>query len=356
VAAWVLSWNPDILTTNGGNDLPSVGAKTLDPNVGRYFHSYLYPYNGAFGKGALDGLNRFFPALGDMDATGPVLAKDQSYRDYFTLPGNGRYYEIDWGPVRCFMVDSHPAEPDGRTVSSVQAAWLKERLAAATECWKLVFLNHPPYSSGDPSGSDLDLRWPFEAWGASAVFAGRDRHYERLQVGGIPYFINGAGGAALSGFSKTPLPESVVRYNTYHGAIRIRASAVSMKVEFITQRGVTVDTFSARCPWTPTVTPTATVAPEVLSGDGTRPLFAPNPVAMDRSVMVFLPVATQDCSVRLYDGNGRLAGEYRFGAVPKAALDLKGRVPPGLYTADVRVTGAGGRVKTYQRKLLVTAS
>jgi hypothetical protein len=75
---------------------------------------------------------------------------------------------------------------------------------------------------------------------------------------------------------------------------------------------------------------------------------------MDRSVVVFMPVATRNCTITLYDLNGRSAGEFQFGAVSKAVLELKGRLAPGLYSATVRVTGAGGWVKSYKRKLLVT--
>lgn len=355
VAAQVLSWNPDFITTNGGNRDLSGQAGNLDANVGQYYHSYLYPYKGSYGQGSPGGFNRFFPVLGNEDWNSSPNPKDPSYLDYFSLPGNERYYEFVWGPVHCFMLDSDPNEPSGRTASSAQAAWLRGRLSAAREYWKLVFLHHAPYSSGSEHGPDKDLRWPFEAWGASAVFAGHDRLYERLQVGGIPYFVNGAGGAVLDGFAKKHAPESLFRYNAGHGAIRIRADAVSLTVDFINPKGGRIDTFQMSCPWTPTPTPTPTIAPEALNGDGSRPLFVPNPVAEDRSMTVFFPVATQKCEITFLDSQGKSAGIYPFVGVAKAVMEIKGRLKPGLYVAMVRVTGVDGSVKTYKRKLLVTA-
>ena len=35
------------------------------------------------------------------------------YFDYFTLPGNERYYDFTWGPVHLFALDDIDSEPDG---------------------------------------------------------------------------------------------------------------------------------------------------------------------------------------------------------------------------------------------------
>ena len=71
-----------------------------------------------------------------------------SYLDYFTLPGNERYYHFQWGLLEVFCLDSEIWEPDGIDVDSAQAAWLRGALAASTATWKLVALHTPPYSSG----------------------------------------------------------------------------------------------------------------------------------------------------------------------------------------------------------------
>ena len=34
------------------------------------------------------------------------------------------------------------------------------------------------------------MRWTFQEWGASVVLSGHDHTYERILMGGFPYFVN----------------------------------------------------------------------------------------------------------------------------------------------------------------------
>lgn len=235
VSHLIHSWSPDFIITLGDNNYPSGSADTIDANIGKYFHDYIYPYNGKYGAGSE--INRFFPSLGNHD----WLQKDaQPYLDYFTLPGNERYYDFTRGPVHFFAVDSDELEPDGVGVSSVQAAWLKQGLQASTSPWNVVYFHHPPYSSSHHGSTDW-MRWPFEKWGANVVMAGHDHNYERLLVDNIPYFVNGSGGGSLYVF-RDILPESQVAYNRDYGAMLVIANTTEMKFEFITRFGKTIDT------------------------------------------------------------------------------------------------------------------
>ena len=62
------------------------------------------------------------------------------------------------------------------------------------------------------SAQTADMRWPFQAWGASAVVAGHAHSYERIMIAGFPYFVNGAGGHGTTAFDITPVAGTVVRY------------------------------------------------------------------------------------------------------------------------------------------------
>ena len=240
VANLVRSWNPQFIATIGDNNYEKGGADTIDINIGQYYHDYIYPYKGTYGAGA--DINRFFPILGNHDW---YTAGAKPYLDYFTLPGNERYYDFTWGPLQFFMLDSDYHEPDGNTADSVQAAWLKARLAASTAQWKLVLCHHSPYSSGRWERSTPEMQWPFEAWGATAVISGHSHQYERLQIGNIPFFINGVGGASLSQLD-VPVAGSQIRFNSDYGAMLATVDATSLTFQFVTRKGVLVDTFTLR--------------------------------------------------------------------------------------------------------------
>lgn len=241
VAALIQGWQPDFIITVGDNNYPSGAANTIDANVGKYYHDYIYPYSGTYGPGAE--VNRFFPTLGNHD----WYSRDaQPYLDYFTLPGNERYYDFVSGPVHFFALDSDENEPDGVTKSSAQAAWLQQGLSASVSAWNIVYFHHPPYSSGD-HGSTIWLRWPFTAWGTDAVFSGHDHTYERLLVDDIPYFVDGAGGDGLYNFDD-PLPESQFRYNANYGAMLVTSSGTEILFAFYNRVGDLIDSYQVTKP------------------------------------------------------------------------------------------------------------
>ena len=250
VATRVAGWQPDFVITVGDNNYLYGAADTIDTNVGQFYHAFIYPYKGAYGAGAAS--NRFFPVLGNHDwgAAYPNPTGAQPYLDYFTLPGNGRYYDFVRGPVHFFALDSDENEPDGCTYPSVQSAWLQAGLAAATEPWKIVYLHHPPFLSGADHTPTESMRWPFAAWGASAVLAGHSHTYERLVEDGIPYFVNGVGGAGLSTFNPVPASGSVYQYNLNFGAMRVEATSTEITFQFITKAGTLKDTLVVTLPYT----------------------------------------------------------------------------------------------------------
>jgi len=241
VAALIQGWQPDFIITTGDNNYPSGAADTIDANIGKYFHDYIYPYSGTYGSGA--DLNRFFPTLGNHDW---YTTDAQPYLDYFTLLGNERYYDFVGGPVHFFALDSDEHEPDGVNAGSAQAVWLQQGLAASTSPWNIVYMHYPPYSSGQHGSIDW-MQWPFAAWGADALLAGHDHLYERLLVDGIPYFTNGAGGGGLYNFADF-LPESRFRYNANYGAMLVTASGSELLFEFYNRTGELIDEYKVSQP------------------------------------------------------------------------------------------------------------
>ena len=114
VVEMMVSWHPEFIITVGDNNYPVGAADHMDEAVGQFFHDYLSPYQGIYGDGAV--INRFFPTLGNHDM---LTDNGQPYLDYFTLPGNERYYDFVWGPVHLYALDNLETEPDGFNASSI---------------------------------------------------------------------------------------------------------------------------------------------------------------------------------------------------------------------------------------------
>jgi tartrate-resistant acid phosphatase type 5 len=239
VAEMVMSWEPDVILTLGDNNYPSGSAETIDENIGQYYSDFIFPYHGRYGPGGE--VIRFFPVLGNHDWQ---TASAQPYLDYFTLPGNERYYEFVYGSVHFFALDADFNEPDGVSMSSTQAEWLQTVLADSTSPWQVVYMHMPPYSSGQ-HGSHEVMQWPYAEWGADAVLAGHDHIYERIVLDGLAYFVNGVGGTSITAFN-TPVEGSVARYNAAHGAMLVEATREQMDFWFysVYEGGTLIDSYT----------------------------------------------------------------------------------------------------------------
>lgn len=235
VANLVAAYAPDLVITLGDNNYPAGDAATIDDNIGRYYSRWIWPYTGTYARGPR--VNRFFPALGNHDWIAPNA---QPYLDYFTLPGNERYYDFRAGPVHFFALDSDANEPDGITQNSAQAQWLQSALAAATEPFKVVYFHHAPFSSAD-HGNNYELQWPFRAWGADLVLAGHDHSYERFAIDGFPYVVNGLGGAALYTIQPLVTGGSAFRYASTVGVVHLEADAQLLTLRFADVNDVVQD-------------------------------------------------------------------------------------------------------------------
>lgn len=231
---------PDFVITLGDNNYRAGSQATIDSNIGQFYEQYIGNYTGRFGPGSAE--NRFFPALGNHDWGTPG---SRPYLDYFTLPGNERYYDFVRGPVHLYAIDSDRHEPDGVTPSSVQGQWLKQQLAASTSPWNIVYFHHSPFSSGDPkpgANSSRWMRWPFRDWGADAVLSGHFHGYERVTHDGLPYLVNGLGGYKRHGIDQV-VEGSQLRYNNDFGALLVDADESRIVYRFINRQYQVIDSY-----------------------------------------------------------------------------------------------------------------
>ena len=251
VARLVASWQPEFVVTTGDDYYRVAGGR----GTGRYANStgrfYARWLPGRQARGTAGSIlvtdNAFFVSLGNHDYSDAGRSL-RAYTGYFALPGDGssrqpggeRYYQFSRGPVRIFVLNSNAAEPDGVSKRSRQAAWLRRALAAATDEWCIVVDHHPPYSSDARHGSSTEMRWPFARWGADAMLSGHAHTYERVMRAGMPYMVNGLGGAARYRFGR-PITGSVRRYRADWGAQRVIATERSLTFEFYSVAGTLVD-------------------------------------------------------------------------------------------------------------------
>lgn len=227
VANLVKSWHPEFIITPGDNNTPYGAWSTIDANIGKYYHAYIKPYIGSYGSGA--DVNRFFPGLGNHDL---LTSSGAPYFNYFTLPGNERYYDFIKGDVHFFVINSNPSERDGTSSTSVQGIWLKNKLAASRSKWDIVYFHHSPYASDKVHGSQTWMRWPFKAWGADVVMSSNSHIYERVIRDNFPYFVNGLGGQSIYALTSVPVSGSQIRYNSTYGAIQVKVTSTSLTFRF----------------------------------------------------------------------------------------------------------------------------
>lgn len=253
VSKLVKGWKPIAIVTTGDNNYPIGAAATIDANIGKYFRSYIHPYLGSqpLGSGETDtDENLFFPCLGnhDLDTVVSSIA-GKPYFDYFTLPGNERYYEFVKGGIHFFVLNSgvnsngDVVEDSGNSSMGAQADWFFAAAARSTVKWKVVVFHHPDYTNNASYSPGLTaMRWNWKAAGINLVLNGHGHGYERLEVNGVPHIVNGASGNGLVGFIGSPTSDSKVRYYADYGALKITNLCSKLKTEFITRTGQLIDT------------------------------------------------------------------------------------------------------------------
>lgn len=180
----------------------------------------------------------FLPAAGNHDYSEGIA----SFDDYFDYLGGRRVYSRVVGGIEFFVLDSQAALDSARELRR-QYTWLRVNVPRSTATWQVVVLHHPPFSSGTVHGSTPAVQWPFGWWGVDLVVAGHEHQYERLDVRGTTYVVNGAGGKDLYAFG-APIPGSRQRVDDAFGALFLTTRAGRLTGEFWSSDGQILDRFS----------------------------------------------------------------------------------------------------------------
>jgi hypothetical protein len=183
-------------------------------------------------KSILDANINFYATLGNHD--------DPAQRFYkpFNMDGK-RYYSFRKGDVEFFVLDSTYMAP-------VQVDWLKDVLPKSNAKWKIPYMHHPIYSSGEKHGSEEDLRTLIEPLfrdnGVDVVFAGHEHFYERLKPQqGIYYFTEGGSAKLREGNIRVGSAMTAKGFDTDNSFMLVEIAKDQMFFETIARTGKVID-------------------------------------------------------------------------------------------------------------------
>lgn len=192
----------------------------------------------------------------------PCDVERVAYVERFVMPGNERYYTIDWGPVRFVGLDTEAySEPVfwDETDPDAQGHFAREALAARPDAWVVPFFHRAPWTSGEHHGSDTAVRDAlaplFDATDVPLVLAGHEHLYERthpLRGGaraddGVVYVTAGGGGAELYAFADAR-PEWSAFRAAEHSFVILDATPTRLAVRALRADGSVLDAFTLERP------------------------------------------------------------------------------------------------------------
>jgi len=196
-------------------------------NAAAYRNKFEQPY-----AALLQGGVRFYASLGNHD--------DAAQRFYalFNMDGR-RYYTHGEGDVRFFALDSTYMSPE-------QVRWADEELSRSTHKWKIAYMHHPMYSSGERHGPTPPLRAALEPLfakhGVDVVFAGHEHFYERMRPqGGIVYVIQGGSAKLRLGNIRRNSEITATGFDRDRSFTLVEIVGDQMYLETISRTGAIVD-------------------------------------------------------------------------------------------------------------------
>lgn len=185
-------------------------------------------------KPLLDAGVKFYAALGNHDD------REQRFYKLFNMSGELYYtFKAPRQNVRFFVLDSS-------YMDRKQLDWFERQLQNSTEDWKIVYMHHPLYSSGEKHGSSSSLREVLEPliikYTVSVVFAGHEHFYERVRPqNGVTYFTAGGAAKLRSGNIKEGSTLTAKGFDSDNSFMLVEIEGDEMHFQTISRTGETVD-------------------------------------------------------------------------------------------------------------------
>ncbi|MBI5502649.1 MAG: metallophosphoesterase [Deltaproteobacteria bacterium] len=196
--------------------------------------------------------DEFFTPSASLLASVPIVpvfgnhdSLDESWYEWFALPGNESWYSVRAGDVELFVLSAYAR----LNVRSEQTEWLAEALAASDAPWKIVSVHQPLRSCAQDRErrraaerlSDI-LTPVLVEGGVRLVLSGHDHFYGRSrEEDGFVSVTTGGGGAGLYSVRVTGEGETCAK--AYHFCV-IDVASDSLRVRAIDLEGTILDDFS----------------------------------------------------------------------------------------------------------------
>lgn len=219
VAKLVAGYHPAFVVTVGDNVYKK--GKSYENLVGKYYPQTLVPATGNHDH--LLNISRFDSYFGTTKET----------RNYVYHAASG---------VDFFILDSD-AGVNSKAELDKQWTWLVDGVSKSKANYQVVVLHHPPFSSSSKHGSTKRYQWAFRSMGVDLVLSGHDHTYERLEIDGLNYVVDGTGGAKLYKCKKTLVEGSTGCIDKHFGALFLYASKYQLRGVFRNTKDKVLDTF-----------------------------------------------------------------------------------------------------------------
>jgi 3',5'-cyclic AMP phosphodiesterase CpdA len=196
----------------------------------------------------------FYPAAGNHEREADL------FYDHFQLPGNERWYSIDAGSARFFILNTNiPTSPSNPHISEAdwaeELSWLEAALSAADADTairhEILVFHHPLYTVSAHPGNEIGdqaraaLLDMIARHGVRLVLNGHNHCYERSDVNGVQHVIAGGGGSPLYDPVRDPAGEPYpVVYAKAYSYCLLTISRAEIILEAKTAQGTELDTVS----------------------------------------------------------------------------------------------------------------
>jgi hypothetical protein len=184
----------------------------------------------------------FYVSIGNHENQSPY------YFDLLSLPGNEHWYSVRIGDALLIALDTNKLYLPG----SDQYAWLVHELSKARDAgveWIILFNHQPAWCEGwggptyDGEFLERFVLVPlYEQYGVDLVLNGHAHDYERGQLNGVTYIIDGGGGGGLD--TKQWEVDWITVYEATHHFVHGEVDGTSMHLTAIRPDGSVVDDFT----------------------------------------------------------------------------------------------------------------